>query len=92
MKTYLVEREIPEAGNLTQEQLKNISLKSCAILKEMRPTNIQWLHSYVTKNKVYCVYKAQNKELIKEHAQLGGFPVNNISELSTTISPETAKK
>ena len=92
MKTYLIEREIPEAGKLTPEQLKDISLKSCTILKEMRPTHIQWLHSYITQNKVYCVYKAQSEELIKEHAQLGGFPVNAISELSTIISPETVKE
>ena len=91
MKTYLIERELPNAGQLSQVQLQDISLKSCAVIKEMRPLSIQWLHSYVTENKVYCLYKANNKELILEHAKLGGFPVNKISELSTAISPATAK-
>ena len=90
MKTYLIEREIPEAGNLSPEQLKGISQQSCSVLKEMGP-QIEWLHSYVTDNKVYCLYKAENEELIREHAQKGGFPVNYITEMATTISPETAK-
>ncbi len=90
MKTYVIEREIPEAGKLNAEQLKGISQTSCTVLKEMGPTNIEWLHSYVTEDKVYCVYKALNKELLKEHATKGGFPANKISELSTIISPETA--
>ena len=89
MKTYVIEREIPEAGKLTQEQLKGISQKSNAVLTEMG-TGIEWVHSYVTENKVYCVYKAENKEAIKEHAKKGGFPANNISELSTTINPSSA--
>ena len=89
MKTYLIEREIPEAGNLTQDQLKEISQKSCSVLKEM-DTNIEWLHSYVTDNKIYCVYKANNQGLIREHAEKGGFPVNSIQELSVKIGPETA--
>jgi len=90
MKTYVIEREIPEAGNLTAEQLKGISQTSCTVLKEMGSENIEWMHSYVTEDKVYCVYKALNKELLKEHAKKGGFPANKISELSTTIGPETA--
>lgn len=90
MKTYVIEREIPEAGKLNAEQLKGISQTSCTVLKEMGPTNIEWLHSYVTEDKVYCVYKALNKELLKEHAKKGGFPATKISELSTIISPETA--
>jgi len=90
MKTYVIEREIPEAGKLTTEQLKGVSQTSCSVLKEMGATNIEWLHSYVTEDKVYCVYKALNKELLKEHAKKGGFPANKISELSTTIGPETA--
>ena len=90
MKTYVIEREIPEAGKFTSEQLKGISQTSCSVLKEMGAANIEWLHSYVTEDKVYCVYKALNKELLKEHAKKGGFPANKISELSTTISPETA--
>ncbi|WP_422081746.1 DUF4242 domain-containing protein [Ulvibacterium sp.] len=91
MKTYLIEREIPDAGKLTQEQLKGISQKSCSVLKEM-DTGIEWLHSYVTDNKVYCVYKAENKALIREHAEKGGFPVNSISELSSKIGPDTARR
>ena len=90
MKTYVIEREIPEAGKLNAEQLRGISQTSCSVLKEMGPANIEWLHSYVTEDKVYCVYKALNKALLKEHAKKGGFPANKISELSTTISPETA--
>jgi len=90
MKTYVIEREIPNAEKLTQEQLQGISQKSNEVIAEME-SGIEWLHSYVTDNKVYCVYKAQSKELIREHAEKGGFPVNNISELSTTINPETGK-
>ena len=90
MKTYVIEREIPEAGKLSGEQLKGISQTSCSVLKEMGASNIEWLHSYVTENKVYCVYKALNKDIIKQHAAKGGFPANNISELTTTISPKTA--
>lgn len=90
MKTYLIEREIPEAGKFTAEQLKGISQKSCSVLTAMGP-KIQWLHSYVTGNKIYCIYKAESAELIKEHAQQGGFPANSIVEVGTVISPETAK-
>jgi len=90
MKTYLIERDIPEAGKFTPEQLKGISQKSCSVLTAMGP-KIQWLHSYVTGNKIYCIYKAENAELIKEHAQKGGFPANSIVEVGTVISPETAK-
>ena len=90
MKTYVIERDIPEAGNFTPDELKGISQKSCSVLDQMGSENIQWLHSYVTEDKIYCVYKAQNKELLKEHASKGGFPANSISEVSTTIGPETA--
>lgn len=90
MKTYLIEREIPGAGKLTAEQLKAISQTSCGVLKEMGP-QIQWQHSYVTGNKIYCIYKAANEDLIREHAAKGGFPANSIVEISTVISPETAK-
>lgn len=91
MKTYVIERDIPEAGNFTPDELKGISQKSCSVLDQMGSENIQWIHSYVTEDKIYCVYKAQNKELLKEHASKGGFPANSISEVSTMISPETAK-
>jgi hypothetical protein len=89
MKMYVIEREIPGAGKLTAEQLKAISQTSCSVLKEMGP-RIQWIQSYVTGNKIYCVYKAENEELIREHAKKGGFPANSIVEVSTIISPATA--
>ncbi|GAA4268203.1 DUF4242 domain-containing protein [Hyunsoonleella aestuarii] len=90
MKTYVIERIIPGAGNLTPEQLKGISQTSCTVIKEMGP-KIEWQHSYVTGDKVYCVYKAENKELIEEHAKRGGFPANSVNEVATLISPETAE-
>ena len=90
MKTYLIEREIPGAGKLTPEQLKAISQTSCTVLKEMGP-HIQWIQSYVTGNKIYCIYKAENAELIKEHAKKGGFPANSIVEVPSIISPATAQ-
>jgi len=89
MKTYLIEREIPGAGKLTAEQLKSISQTSCTVLKEMGP-KIQWIQSYVTGNKIYCIYKAENEELIREHAKKGGFPANTILEVGSVISPATA--
>jgi hypothetical protein len=89
MKTYLIEREIPDAGKLTPEQLKGISQKSCSVLKEMGP-QIEWIQSYVTGNKIYCIYKAESAELIREHAIKGGFPANVITEINTVISPATA--
>ncbi|MDB5198070.1 MAG: hypothetical protein JWO92_33 [Chitinophagaceae bacterium] len=91
MKTYLIEREIPGAGKLTPEQLKSISQTSCSVLKEMGP-RIEWIQSYVTGNKIYCIYKAENEELIREHAKKGGFPANVIVEVPSVISPATAKK
>ena len=91
MKTYVIERIIPGAGDLTAEQLKGISQTSCSVLKEMGPT-IEWQHSYVTGDKVYCVYKANNKQLIEAHAKKGNFPANSISEVATTISPVTAEQ
>ena len=90
MKTYLIERDIPGAGKLTPEQLKSISQKSCSVLKEMGP-QIEWIQSYVTADKIFCVYKAENEELIREHAKKGGFPANKITEVSTGISPATAE-
>ena len=91
MKTYLIERDIPNAGKLTPEQLKAISQKSNSVLQHMGP-QIQWVESYVTGNKIFCVYKAENEDLIREHAKEGGFPANVITEISTTISPATAKQ
>ena len=89
MKTYVIEREIPNAGQLSEEQLQGISQKSNEVISELGP-KIEWVHSYVTDNKVYCVYKAESQEIIKKHALKGGFPANAISELSATIDPSTA--
>ena len=90
MKTYVIERIIPGAGALTPEQLKGISQASCSVIEEMGPV-IEWKHSYVTGDKVYCVYKAKNRALIEAHAKKGNFPANSISEVAATISPVTAK-
>ncbi|MFL0163046.1 DUF4242 domain-containing protein [Aquirufa salirivi] len=90
MPTYLIEREIPGAGNLSDDQLKSISQTSCSVLKNMGPA-IKWLQSYVTNDKIYCVYKAPNPEMILEHARLGGFPANLVSEVFTIIDPTTAE-
>lgn len=89
MKTYLIEREIPGAGKFSAEQLKAISQKSCSVIDEMGP-KIQWIHSYVTGDKIYCIYKAENEALIREHAKKGGFPANSILEVASMISPATA--
>lgn len=89
MKMYVIEREIPGIGQFTPEQLKAASQTSCTVLKEIGP-RIEWVQSYVTANKLYCIYKAENPELIKEHAQKGGFPANAIVEVSGIISPATA--
>lgn len=91
MKTYLIERNIPDAGKLTPEQLKGISQKSCSVLKNMGP-DIQWIQSYVTADKIVCVYKARNEDLIRQHGAEGGFPVTSITEVGTIISPATAKE
>ena len=89
MATYLIEREIPGAGNLTNDQLKSISQTSCGVLNNMGP-EIKWLQSYVTNDKIYCVYKAPNPEMILEHARMGGFPANLVSEVFSIIDPTTA--
>ena len=89
MKTYLIERNIPNAGKLTHEELKAIAQKSCSVLTEMGP-KIQWVQSYVVGDKIFCVYKATSEELLKEHGLKGGFPVTNIYEVENIISPATA--
>lgn len=89
MNTYIIEREIPGAGAFTGEQLKAISQTSCNVLEEMGPT-IQWIQSYVTGDKIFCIYKAENEELIREHAKKGGFPCNKITGVANIISPATA--
>jgi hypothetical protein len=90
MPKYVIEREIPDAGSLTAEQLQAISRKSCAVLDDLGP-KINWVHSYVTGNKIYCVYIAPNKEMIQEHAEKGGFPANRISQVQQVIDPTTAE-
>lgn len=90
MPKYIIEREIPHAGALTAQDLQGISQKSCSVLNEMGP-KIQWLQSYVTDNKVYCVYIAPDEATIREHAEKGGFPANRISKVETMIDPTTAE-
>jgi hypothetical protein len=90
MPRYVIEREIPGAGQLSAAELKAISQKSCSVLEGMGP-QIQWLQSYVTGNKVYCVYIAPNEEMVREHARQGGFPANSVSEVTTVIDPVTAE-
>lgn len=90
MPKYLIEREIPGAGDLKQEELQAISQKSCGVLKEMGP-QIQWVESYVTGDKVYCVYIAPDEAAVREHAQRGGFPANRVSEIQRMIDPTTAE-
>jgi hypothetical protein len=90
MPKYVIEREIPGAGKLTAEELKAISQKSCGVLRQMG-SQIQWLESFVTDDKIYCVYLAPNPEAIREHAQRGGFPANRISKVNRVIDPSTAE-
>jgi hypothetical protein len=91
MPKYVIEREIPGAGNLTAEDLQGISQKSCSVLQNLGP-QIQWVQSYVTDDKVYCVYIAPSEDMIRAHAQQGGFPANKISEIKTVIDPTTAEE
>jgi hypothetical protein len=88
---YIIEREIPGAGKLTPQDLQGISQKSCSVLQNLGP-QIQWVESYVTDNKVYCVYIAPSEDMIRAHAQQGGFPANKISEIRTIIDPTTAEE
>jgi hypothetical protein len=90
MPKYVIEREIPEAGKLSPQQLQAISRKSCDVLRNLGP-QIQWIQSYVTDNKIYCVYIAPNEEMVREHAQQGGFPANRVSEVKEVIDPTTAE-
>lgn len=89
MHKYVIERDIPGAGNLSAADLQGISQKSCSILKELG-SQIQWVESYVTDDKVYCVYIAANEELVREHAKRGGFPANRVSQVRRMIDPTTA--
>ncbi len=90
MPKYVIERNVPNAGKLSPDELQGISQKSCDVLRSMGP-EIQWIHSYVTGDKLYCVYIAPNEQSVREHAQRGGFPANQISEVKTIIDPTSAE-
>ena len=90
MPKFIIEREIINAGKLSPEELQNISISSCSVLKNMGPS-IQWVESYVTDHKIYCIYIAPSEALILEHAKLGGFPANSVQEVKTCIDPTTAE-
>ena len=90
MPKYVIEREIPDAGKLSGEQLQAISQKSCGVLENLGP-KIQWVQSYVTDDKIYCVYIAPSEEMVREHAKQGGFPANRVSEIRQVIDPTTAE-
>jgi len=90
MPKYVIEREIPNAGSLSQDQIAAISQKSCSVLKNLGP-QIQWIESYVTQDKIYCVYIAPNEAMVREHARQGGFPANRISEVKRIIDPTCAE-
>lgn len=90
MPKYLIERELPGAGKLSPKDLQGIAQKSCSVLNRLGP-QIQWKESYVTADKIYCVYVAPNEEMVREHARQGGFPANRISEITTVIDPTTAE-
>jgi Protein of unknown function (DUF4242) len=89
MPKYVIERELPGAGKLSVEDLRAIAQKSCAVLQKLG-TDIQWVQSYTTDDKIYCIYIARDEQLVREHAKLGGFPANRISEIRTIIDPTTA--
>jgi Protein of unknown function (DUF4242) len=90
MPKFLIEREIPGAGAMSRDQLQAVSQKSCSVLRNLGP-QVQWVQSYVTDNKIYCVYIAPNAEMVREHARQGGFPANIVSEIRTMIDPTSAE-
>ncbi len=90
MPKYVIERDLPGVGSLSAEQLQGISQKSCSVLARLG-TEIQWVHSYVTGDKIYCVYIAPNEELVREHARQGGFPANSVAEVRAVIDPTTSE-
>ena len=90
MPQYVIERDMPGVGSLGAADLKGASQTSCSVLRELGP-EIQWVHSYVTDDKIYCIYRAPNEDIIREHAQRGGFPCNKISQVHSTIDPTTAE-
>ena len=90
MKTYLIKRTLPNAGKLTLAEKKSIAQRSNAVIKELGNENLQWLHSYITADNLWCIYKANNEQILKEHAKRGSFPCDLISEIYGTLSPATA--
>ncbi|MGA9069990.1 MAG: DUF4242 domain-containing protein [Terracidiphilus sp.] len=90
MPKFVIERDIPEVGKTSPEQLKMVAQTSCSVLREMGP-QIQWVQSYVTDDKVYCIYIAPNEEAVREHAQRGGFPANRVSQVRSMIDPTTSE-
>ena len=90
MPKFVIERELPGAGSLTPQELNAISQKSCGVLSKMGP-QIQWVHSYVTQDKIYCIYIAPDEKAVREHANQGGFPANRVSEIKAMIDPTTAE-
>ena len=90
MPKFVIEREIPGAGKLSPQELQAVSQKSCSVLRDLGP-QIQWLHSYVTDNKIYCVYIAPDEKTVREHASRGGFPANSVSQVRTVIDPTTSE-
>ena len=90
MPQFVIEREMPGVGGLGQDELKGASQTSCSVLRNLGP-DIQWVHSYVTDDKIYCVYRAPNEQIIRDHAEQGGFPANKISQVRSVIDPTTAE-
>ena len=90
MPKYVIEREIPGAGKLSSQELQSISQTSCGVLRDLGP-EIQWVQSFVTDNKIYCIYIAPDEEIVRKHAQQGGFPANQISQVRSVIDPTTAE-
>ena len=91
MPRYVIERELPGAGKLSQSDLQAISEKSCNVITELGP-KIQWVESFVTEDKIYCIYNAPDKDILRQHAEMGGFPANRIEEIKNVINPVTAEK
>ena len=91
MKTYLIQRNVPGAGKFTLADRRSLAQRSCQVLEEMGSDQIQWLHSYITRDNLWCIYEAQNEELVREHARRGDFPANFIHEIVGTFSPATAE-
>ncbi len=90
MPKFVIEREIPGAGKLSPQELQGVSQKSCSVLRELGP-QIQWVQSYVTDDKIYCIYISPDEETIRKHAQMGGFPANKISQVRSIIDPTTSE-